>query len=1056
MLKEVSYKCLVVALLLLAGPKALPQQGNYFFRNFTPAQTGNAAEQNWGMTQDAHGRLFVANLNGIYLYDGKNWEQIQLYNNASCTSVERDDDFNIYAGGLNEFGIIKRKANGAFYYSSISQRLKLPEFGTIWKIICIDSKVYFCSTSAIFLLENGKITTINTPSSDFHSFNKVGNLILTRLVGRGLCFVDRDRIIEHNDTSTFKNLRIYGAVEEHKDQYILFTREAGVFHLNIDRKSPETSRLTKIKSALDNWMALQEIYCTQKIGDNRILLGSKKNGFKIIDDKFNVVYSMNENSGLLDDGVYNAFKDHSNNIWLALANGICYLECNTPITRWTNVNGVKGSVESVMDFKDDFYIATIKNLQRLNSTSGSFESIGIDFPCYDLAKTDQSLFVGTDKGVYSLNKGGFRLACATNDAAAYHLNILANSNIIFIGTESELLKGHIEANKIIIDHSFSNAPNVRTSVINKKGELLFGSATDGLFYLKDFNDTNILQIGIKEGLPSLFENKVFLYENEFVACTDSGFYKIEVAKDIHAYKDFKKFYLPGISFVECAIEIDGEIWFMHKFEDEKKKPISAMNTFIPGSKKTDNKQLHRLRDLTVKDFYKLNDIIYIAASNGLYAYDHRKSTPKASYSTLLSKVFNHSIEDTLLQNVDTDLMKSAKEIVLAYADNEITFEAAASDYIDKERLLFSWYLDGSDEKKFNSYSDNPIIHYGNLHEGTYILHIKARNVLGVDGQELTVKFRVLAPWYRTWWAYCMYGVLFVGSIWILILGYTKHLRQKNLQLEKVIQERTQTVIKQKAEIEIKNKEITDSINYAKLIQLSILPDMQEIRSAWDGLFVYYQPKDIVSGDFYWYSRLNEQEFLIACADCTGHGVPGGFMSMICSDKLHDSTRLSSNVDEILFHTNNGVKKTLRQGMSSVSNKDGMEIGLLKVNPGSKEVSFSSANRPLFIIRKDSGKVEEVKPTKASIASYTDYNFHYPAYNLKLSEGDTVYLTSDGYPDQFGGPDGKKYMSRNFKSLLLQIVHLPMEEQYKVLKQNMDKWMHGYEQVDDFLVIGLRL
>jgi serine phosphatase RsbU (regulator of sigma subunit) len=285
---------------------------------------------------------------------------------------------------------------------------------------------------------------------------------------------------------------------------------------------------------------------------------------------------------------------------------------------------------------------------------------------------------------------------------------------------------------------------------------------------------------------------------------------------------------------------------------------------------------------------------------------------------------------------------------------------------------------------------------------------------------------------------------------------TRRLKEQNIRLENIIHERTKTIVDQKAEIEHKNQEITDSINYAKRIQEAILPPIHEIVKTWDNSFVFYQPKDIVSGDFYWFNKINENEFLIAVADCTGHGVPGGFMSMICSDKLNDAAKQTANPAEILFTANNNIKKTLRQGQSEGGSKDGMEIALLHVNTKSKKVRYSGANRPLWLLKNLQTDIEEIKPTKASIASFTEYDFEYGLHEFELQQGDQLYLTSDGYPDQFGGPDGKKFMSKNMKKLILQHKHESMLEQGNCIKKHIEDWMRGFEQVDDLLVIGIRL
>jgi serine phosphatase RsbU (regulator of sigma subunit) len=393
-------------------------------------------------------------------------------------------------------------------------------------------------------------------------------------------------------------------------------------------------------------------------------------------------------------------------------------------------------------------------------------------------------------------------------------------------------------------------------------------------------------------------------------------------------------------------------------------------------------------------------------------------------------------------------------IELPYSNNWVQFNLGASDFIDKNELLFSYYLAGRDTS-YGPYVNEKVKKYDYLHEGTYTFVVRSKNILGVEGQEIRITFKVLPPWYRTIWAYIIYAILILLLVYFIIKLNSKRLIEQNIKLENIISERTKEINKQKLLIQHKNQEITDSINYAKGIQDSILPGINEIKKVWKDLFIFFQPKDIVSGDFYWFKQLGEDEFLIACADCTGHGVPGGFMSMICSDKLNDATRESTEPDKILFLANNSIKESLRQ-QSEGKSKDGMEIALLKINTKTREVKYAGANRSLWIFEANSNSIKEIKPTKASIASFTEFNFHYQLNLLQLNKNDEIYLTTDGYPDQFGGPEGKKYMTKNLKQFFIGISHLSAELQEENIKKNINNWMQGHEQVDDLLVIGIKL
>jgi serine phosphatase RsbU (regulator of sigma subunit) len=260
--------------------------------------------------------------------------------------------------------------------------------------------------------------------------------------------------------------------------------------------------------------------------------------------------------------------------------------------------------------------------------------------------------------------------------------------------------------------------------------------------------------------------------------------------------------------------------------------------------------------------------------------------------------------------------------------------------------------------------------------------------------------------------------------------------------------------KQKHLIEEKNLEITDSINYAKRIQSSILPPLEEINSSLPQSFVLFKPKDIVSGDFYWFAEQHNKIF-IAAADCTGHGVPGAFMSMLNSEKLSEAVELSSDVSKILQLVNIGLKKALRQSDKQDSTRDGMDIALLSFNRGVTNLEYAGANRPLWIVRNGKNEIEETKATKVAIGGLTEDDQEFTKHTFDLQKGDTIYIFSDGYADQFS-PADKKLMTKKFKENILEIQNQTMAQQKQFLEKFINNWKAGMEQTDDILVIGVRV
>jgi len=273
-------------------------------------------------------------------------------------------------------------------------------------------------------------------------------------------------------------------------------------------------------------------------------------------------------------------------------------------------------------------------------------------------------------------------------------------------------------------------------------------------------------------------------------------------------------------------------------------------------------------------------------------------------------------------------------------------------------------------------------------------------------------------------------------------------------LEEKVAERTSQVVAQKKFIENKNHEITMSLNYALRIQQALLPDKKQIRKALPDSFILYKPKDIVSGDFYFYNKKGDR-LIIAAADCTGHGVPGAFMSMLGSEKLLNVLQNEMTPGVTLSLLDRSIKDSLHHSEREKSILDGMDIALCSLDLNNKIIEFAGANRPIWIIRNSSNQFEEIKGTKKDIGGFNNETELFETHQIQFEKGDTFYLFSDGFTDQFGD-NNKRLMTKRFKEQLLSIQNLSMPEQKIALKNFFQNWRGSQEQTDDVLVIGVRL
>ena len=272
-------------------------------------------------------------------------------------------------------------------------------------------------------------------------------------------------------------------------------------------------------------------------------------------------------------------------------------------------------------------------------------------------------------------------------------------------------------------------------------------------------------------------------------------------------------------------------------------------------------------------------------------------------------------------------------------------------------------------------------------------------------------------------------------------------------------------------IEEKNREITDSITYAKRIQEAILPPLRLVKERIENSFILYKPKDIVAGDFYWMEPADDWT-IFAAADCTGHGVPGAMVSVVCSNALNRAVREFelSEPAKILDKTLELVIERFEKSEEEV--KDGMDIALCSYNSKTKELQYAGANNALWIVTQrsiaefgeeaenrklaaDGWNLYEIKADKQPIGKYHDPK-PYSNHSLQLQEGDSIYIFSDGYADQFGGPKGKKLKYKPYKELILSSQDKSMDEQKELFNNQFEEWMGDFEQVDDVCMIGMKV
>ncbi len=447
-------------------------------------------------------------------------------------------------------------------------------------------------------------------------------------------------------------------------------------------------------------------------------------------------------------------------------------------------------------------------------------------------------------------------------------------------------------------------------------------------------------------------------------------------------------------------------------------------------------------------------------------------------------------------NTDEALLQNAKfngtapfrnyplNLKLTHESNHLTFHFSAIDWFEPHNVRYSYRMKGLNDQ-WSEITHNAIADYRNLPHGKFTFMVAAVGTDNEWGKPYEYSFEIRPPWWNTWGARISYLVV----VAFLLMRYgqwrTYRLKKQHEQLQMKIEMATGELRHQKRLVEQKNKSITDSITYAKRIQDAILPPLRIVERALKESFILYKPKDIVAGDFYWMETIPDPDLpdhnliVFAVADCTGHGVPGAMMSVLCSNALNRAV-LQFNLTEpaaILDKTRDIIVSHFERSDDEV--KDGMDIALCIYNEKTQVLKFAGAQRPLWIVTSRSieaeGLEEPMTITDDSDAEVTNstyklYHFKpdrqpigiyaapkpFTNHNIQLEKGDTLYMFSDGYPDQFGGPKGKKFKYKPLKEMLIEIQDKSMDEQKEIIKNRFDEWKGGLEQIDDVCAIGIRI
>jgi serine phosphatase RsbU (regulator of sigma subunit) len=987
----------------------------------------------------------------------------------------------------------------------------------VHKIYASANEVYFQTEEFVYVYDYKTIKVLR-PRTSFHLSFFANNTFYVRQRETGILKYENGGLSLIEDGHLFADIGVFSMVpyKGNSGQTLVATYENGLWIYDANKSKGAVTALT------DNPFHLaysSQIYGGIALSDGKYALNTLSSGVLIINDSARVEHVIDKETGIRVNDTKAVFQDKDGNLWCALNNGISKIDYSSPLSFYSEKAGISGNVETVIRHQNKLYVGTSNGLYSENSDF-LWEGEGKEFSRHEYIETQvweltslpDALLVGTGNGVYMIpsNSSFDEIPRGDNtkiamvkllDRNASVMHYFEQLNLLVVGGIHGIYFLQKQGNKWNIIDQFEGYYGEIVSMVNNpatpagKFELWMGTLSNGMLRIS-FEEDFFFSVERYTGDDgaNLDWNAPFVLDNQVIVGTSTGllsFVDEETVRNAVAdsLKEFARGYFDIAQLYNEDINVP-----VYAIKDYNKKTWASIDNKVMEYDKAEGKwstlPFMGIDMGRINSFYQEeNGTCWISTDDGLIScqpQDLKNYTP--IYHTLIRRVsFDNYIsifeqirkvlfdqDHAVFQGTFSGKGKGSFNGIsltqpgtakreMEYNDNSVTIQFAAPFYEQESQLQYSYKLKGYDDK-WSEWSPIAKVDYTNLDEGSYQLEVKAKNIYGHESEKASYAFTILPPWYRTLWAYVAYVVIFLIVVFVIVRLSLMRLKAQNVRLELIVEERTAEIADknkvlegQNIEIRHQKEEITDSINYAVRLQRAIFPTEEQVKSVLPDSFILFKPKDIVSGDFYWLDMKGDK-VLFTAADCTGHGVPGAFVSIVGHNALNRAvnefklTQPAAILDKLVEI----VEETFSKSGEEV--RDGMDMALCCYDIKNKTLEYAGANNPLYLVR--NGELQEIKADKQPIGKY-DARKPYTNHTFQLEEGDCYFIFSDGYADQFGGPRGKKFKYKPFKELLLQQSQQPMEELNKVLDDAFESWKEGddpteeFEQIDDVCVIGVR-
>ncbi len=1036
-------------LILLLATQQLTSGQSFKFKKYLE-QDGLNNRFVYTIDQDEAGNLMIGTGEGLYKYDGFTFEE---YNDLNATSDNfltcsaKSYDGSIWYG--HNKGLISQYRKGAFEHFDLSSftqskisAIQVDNQHNLWVLTQNDGILLKDEKGSWKQYSKGiEEFTLYT----FHVDEKQ-RIWLGTDVGLLVAHVSNSNEIIYEWVDEIVETKVSSICEDKSGLYI-GTDDAGIFKINFTPKNFDVLSLTHLGKTFANY-SVNSLFVDD---ENNLWICTNKEGLLqlagLVDGQYLKLIRYNDNSIMKSSSMRICREDREGTIWIGtLGDGLLKLTDNYfSIFSFQQENDLKG-IYSVFEKKDTIW-------------SGGFGSVFVSFedpsnvidtlttknglPKSEITSIHQesngTLWVGTMTGeILKLSPGSrkfINLALSTNTQHQKINDILGFNETIYIATDYGIYQ--FSNDKLISHISIQSglSHNVIKSLFrDTKGKIWIATNNSQITYIED---------GVIHNIPApladmLIQIRCFAEDNTgniWIGTDGLGLMKV-TGNDILILNKNNGLYSDYCYSMTC--DHRNKLWVGHHGALSQVNVLNNQIEIHDPGQGLDT----RFNDNAVDRMP--SGIILFGINDGLLRYEPSKDVKNDKEPLLHFR----SIQ------INDSLYSSIENISLPYGEFKLVFKFIGVSLKNPVKVNYQYYLEGY-ESEWNELTTTSIKDYGKIGPGDYIFKVKCFNSDGFGGTTiLECKISIDKPVWLKWWfiATCILSTLLL--VRFIILRRERYLRENQERLKQALDERTKEVVEQKELLEEKNKDITASIQYARNIQKAMLPPIDSLKTYFEDAFVYYKPRDIVSGDFYWVEKY-ESTIVVSCADCTGHGVPGAFMSLIGSTLLKEvsSKKVVQSSKDVLIHLDSELSRMLNK-QESVAIEDGMDISVFDYNIETRILKMASANRPILFHHK--GEWLELKGDRLSIggSSLTE-NKVFSLYEFTVVPGDAIYMFSDGITDQFGGENGKKLKRSGLYNWIKATHGKKMDEQRTNIRNNFHSWKGELEQIDDIIVIGIK-